>query len=491
MNTKNIPKRACDLILAACLLGANLLSAQEIQLNGGNTAEYWLFVDTLKEHIEDKLKLSFAYNNLTLRGLFFFWQPSLFEQKRLQYIDYSIEYANEPLNIIYGTYYTTYGRGLVLNQFLDEDFRTDNSIYGAKGNFKMFNSELSVLFGRPRNIFFEENAYRIKNDTTDQIRGANLESKLPLPEIINVTIGGRYVRYNRRIDMTPRAFTELFGGDIGFQIGPYEGYFEYARQLGCYPNIGGRLTGNGILFSSNLTLAGLGLAFQVVNYDSIGFGGLGYRYNEPPTPIKSGYSINRGTDEFGFGTSVNYSPLDNLNFEINYNELKTHNKIQGVTERILKIKSNPNEKLELLGTFVGITKEKIELLINTKKEFTPSLEITYNIGEIFVEANYEHDFITTDTSKYYDHALSVSIGKSELFQLTLRYERRNRTPAWLIAKLGKEKSWPMAELSLDITNKHNLRLRVGSEKGGLVCSGGVCRFEEPFKGVKVVLTSIF
>ena len=64
-------------------------------------------------------------------------------------------------------------------------------------------------------------------------------------------------------------------------------------------------------------------------------------------------------------------------------------------------------------------------------------------------------------------------------------------PDWLIPKLGDETGWPMVELSLDLTNRHNLRLRVGAEKGGLVCSGGVCRFEEPFKGVKLVLTSIF
>ncbi|MEO0074650.1 MAG: DUF6029 family protein [candidate division WOR-3 bacterium] len=479
------------------VFGSWALYGQTIQFGGGNTAEYWLFVDknldslNFKEHIEDKLKLSIDYNNITLRGLFFFWQPSLPNQNRLKYIDYSIGYENEPIDIMYGTYYTTFGRGLCLNQFLDEDFRTDNSIYGAKGTLKIFNSELTALFGKPRNIFFEENAYRIKNDTTDQIRGVNFETKLPLPELISLNIGGRYVRYNRRVDLTPRAFTELFGGNLEISIGPYQGYFEYARQLGCYPVLGGRITGDAILFTSNLTFSGLGVSAQVMNYDSIGFGGGTYRYNEPPTPIKSGISVNRGTDEFGFGTSVNYSPLDNLNFEINYNDIKTHAKDQGVTERILKIKSNPNEKLELLGAIERTVKEKIELPINTKTEFKPSLEATYDLGEFFIEAAYEHDFITTDTSKYYDHALLVSIGKPELFQFTLRYERRNRTPAWLIQKLGTEKTWPMAELSLDITNKHNLRVRVGGEKGGLVCSGGVCRFEEPFKGVKVVLTSIF
>ncbi|MEO0092578.1 MAG: DUF6029 family protein [candidate division WOR-3 bacterium] len=468
-----------------------LIFAQSIELSGGNTVGYWLFVDSLKEHIEDKLKLSFTYNNITLRGLFFFWQPSLPNQKRLQYIDYNIEYANEPINIIYGTYYTTFGRGLVLNQFLDEDFKTDNSIYGAKATFKMFNNELSALFGKPRNIFFEENAYKIKNDTTDQIRGINLETKLPLPDIIGLNIGGRYVRYNRRTDFNARAFTELFGGNIEFTFGAYQGYFEYARHLGCRPGVGGRLTGTGLLFSSNLTFSGLGLAFQIMSYDTIGFGGLGYRYNEPPTPIKSGISVNRGMNEFGFGTSINYSATDFLNFEGNYNSLKTHAKTEGILEQIFKAKLNAVENLEITGLIERTVKDKIELPVLKKTEMKPSVEATYNFEEFFLDGSYEHNFISADTSKYYEHAFSVSIGKSELFQFTLRYERRNRIPNWLTSKLGTEKSWPMAELSLDITNKHNLRVRVGGEKGGLVCSGGVCRFEEPFKGVKLVLTSIF
>lgn len=486
-------------IVVALLLSLTFLIAQEqnITLGGANAGEYWLFVDSkldsanYKEHIEDKLKLSLNYGDLTLRSIFFTWNPSHPNPNRLNYIDYLIEYDNEPVDILYGTYYTTFGRGLVLNQFLDEDFRNDNSIYGPKATFKFFNSELAILAGEPRNIFFEENTYKIKNDTTDQIRGINFETKLPLPEGFSLDVGGRYVRYNRRIDLTPKSFTELFGGNIGITIGPYEGYFEYARQLGCRPVLGGRLTGDGILFTSNFSLSGLGIVFQIMNYDSIGFGGAGYRYNEPPTPIKSGISVNRGTDEFGYGTSVNYSPLDNLNFEANYNSIKTHDKTQGVLEQILKVKSDPSENLEILGAIERLVKEQIELPVNKKTEFKPWVEATYNFGEFFLEAGYEHNFITTDTSKYYDHALSVSVGKPELFQFTLRYERRNQTPIWLVHKLGTEKSWPLAELSLDITNKHNLRIRVGGEKGGLVCSGGVCRFEEPFKGVKVVLTSIF
>jgi len=36
-----------------------------------------------------------------------------------------------------------------------------------------------------------------------------------------------------------------------------------------------------------------------------------------------------------------------------------------------------------------------------------------------------------------------------------------------------------------------LRVRIGAERGGYTCSGGVCRFESPFRGAKVQLISSF
>lgn len=469
------------------------MKADDIKISGANRAEYWLFVDkdldslNYKEHLEDKLKLSVSYKDITLRGVLFLWNPSLSVRKKLNYFDYTATYQKDPVNLLYGRFYTTFGRGLVLNQFLDEDFRNDNSLYGIKGDIKYFNSQLTLLSGQPRNIFFEENEYKIKNDTTDQIRGANFETNL----IPKTTLGGRYVRVNRTVDLTPKAFTELYGGNIGLTCGPFESYFEYARQWGCHQVIGGRLKGTGLFFSAGFAITGLGISFQYLDYDTIGFGGPGYRYNEPPTPIKSGISVNRGIDEKGFGGTVVTTPIDMITGEFSYNEVKTDDKRNGVTEGIIKLISHPKDNTELTGGIERIDKDSIELGITEKIEFKPYLDATYDFGWIYVEAGYEHNFISADTSDYYEYAISFAIGKAEAFVLSLRYERRNRIPKWLVNKLGDETNWPMAELSLDLTNRHSLRIRVGAEKGGLVCSGGVCRFEAPFKGVKMVLTSIF
>lgn len=496
------------------LLAVCLLKAADIRLSGANRAEYWVFVDerldsfNYKEHLTEKLKLSAMYSDITLRSVFFFWDPSLAVPGELQYFDFTAQYAKDPVSVLYGRYYVTFGRGLCLNQFLDEDFNNDNSLFGLKADLKFYTSTLTLLTGTPRNIFFEELSYSVKNDTTDQIRGANLVTKIPLPKTtinINSSFAGRYVRINRESDLTPKAFTEIFGGDYALSIGPWQAYIEYGRQWGTQPVIGGRLKGEGLLITTGLAFPGFGFSCQVMDYQDIGFGGPGYRYNEPPTPIKSGISVNRGIDEIGYGASFVMSPFDFISLEIDHNKVSTHDTtvskfeqvvafnddLGGVLEQIVKVITYPSYDMEITGAVERLVKQGIEPPVEKKTELKPHAELTYDFGTFFIDLGYEHTLVTSDTSDYYDHAASFSIGKPEMFVLSVRYERRNRVPEWLVPKLGEETSWPMVELSLDLTRRHNLRIRVGAEKGGLVCSGGVCRFEEPFRGVKLVLTSMF
>lgn len=483
-----------------------LLFATDLRISGGNRAEYWLWVDEERdslnytEHFEDKLTLSSQYKELLFRGVFFFWDPSSTTQK-LQYLDYTIEYKKRPVDILYGTYYTVFGRGLALNTYYDEDFRQDNSLFGVKTEFDYMKSHLTLLTGNPRNIAFEQFNYSVENDTSDQIRGVDFFTKL----IPRTTVGGRYVRVNRADDMTPKSFTELFGGNVGLVAGPFDAYVEYAQLRGTRPVVGGRLQGYGLVVTTGLALPGLGISLQYVDYDSIGTGGFGYRYNEPPTPIASGISVNQGIDEIGYGVSLIYSPSDAMSFELQNNKISTHDDavgtieevlvlndtMNGVFEQIVRIITYPSYETEATGGVERTVKQGIEASIDRKTELKPYIEFTYDFGPYFVEAGYEHNFISSDTSDYYEHAGMIAIGKPELFVLSLRYERRNRVPEWLIPELGEATTWPLVELSLDITHRHNLRLRAGAEKGGLICSGGVCRFEPPFQGVKLVLSSIF
>lgn len=487
------------LFLLALLVAAG--TSADLRINGANTGGFWVFTDTAmqyREHFEDKLKLNAAYGDLTLRSVFFAWFPSLPASlvESLAYVDYNIAYRKTPVGLQYGRFYATFGRGLCLNQYLDEDFRVDNSLSGVKADIELYKSKFTMLMGKPRNIFFEENKYKIKNDQTDQIAGVNLDVGL----IPRSSIGGRYVRINTRDDLEPGAFTELYGGNLGVSVGPLELYGEYAQHQGCYPVYGGRLKGNGLLVTAGLSIPRIGIMGQYMDFDSLGYPYADpYRYNEPPNPIKAGIGVTRGVDETGLGGTLTFTPFDPLSGEISYNQLVTHDKEAGVYEGVGKLMGRPDDRTEILVQAEYIIRDRIEAItidneffLYEKKELKPMVDLTYDFGPFYAEAAYELGRYTVeDTSTYTDMDVSLALGKPEFMVLTLKYGWRDRSPEWLVEKITREKSWPLAELSWDITNRHNLRILAGAMRGGVICTGGVCRFEVPFKGVRVALTSLF
>lgn len=80
--------------------------------------------------------------------------------------------------------------------------------------------------------------------------------------------------------------------------------------------------------------------------------------------------------------------------------------------------------------------------------------------------------------------------------LTLEY---SQSPRWAVnARLeysttdteeGGRQLWPVVGGTYRIGDAHTVGLQYGSERGGVVCTGGVCRFINPFTGVRLSVVS--
>jgi hypothetical protein len=122
---------------------------------------------------------------------------------------------------------------LTLRAYSDDDFRHYKSLNGLRGTAHLpFSTDIVLLGARLRDLFFQEGAYKIMNagDTTDQVLGADLSSR---PSQWG-GFGARYVRINRDStkDVTPKAFTELYGGNVSASAGPVDLYGEVCQRLG-------------------------------------------------------------------------------------------------------------------------------------------------------------------------------------------------------------------------------------------------------------------
>ncbi len=480
-----------SLILTALFINANLT------IQGVNRAEFWGYQENWATHIEDKADLSIRYGDFEGEVGILFFEPSKHSpavRRPLKLLDYTIAYTPEELEVRFGKFFSTFGQGLTLRTYSDDDFRHYKSLHGLLARFNLpLNSEVTLLGARMRDIFFQENTYKIMNelDTTDQVLGANLNTR-PLP-LFN--LGARYVRINRTVDPTPKAFTELFGGNAGVDIGPVSLGAELAWRLGTRPGIGGREKGFGYITSATLALAGFSILGQFVDYTRLGFPEGVYHYNDPPTPIKSGVAINRGVDERGFGVQVSGSPLNELYLEGDLGRLFVHDDTSaGVLEGELKARYQPVADWTLEAKFNHMLQKNIELGTHQRQTDRPALLVNYLFGEHTFALETEFGWVKeqpTDTShgavwRYHEPVIAFSYGYGEKWLFTLGWQGVDKDS---LKRYDNQTSWPMFETVWNINQRNVLRVRIGAEKGGYTCSGGVCRYEAPFRGVKLQLIS--
>jgi hypothetical protein len=302
------------------------------------------------------------------------------------------------------------------------------------------------------------------------------------------------VRINRDEDPTPKAFTELFGGNLTGTVGPVEVYGEVCQRLGTKPGLGGRDKGFGYYGSGTLTFPGYSLLGQVMDYDGIGFPTGIYHWNDPPTPIKSGVAMNRGVDERGFGVIGTASPVSGLYFEGDYGQLWTHDDTSaGVIEWEGKSRYSLGTDWTFEGAFNHMLQHNVELGTDERVTDKPVVHVNFLTGQHTLAFEGEYAFVHERSTvgeewQYHETALALSYGYGTALLFTVGYQNVDLK---LDKRYNGEQHWPMFETVWSITQRNILRVRIGAERGGYTCSGGVCRFEAPFKGIKVQLISRF
>ncbi|MCX6843435.1 MAG: DUF6029 family protein [candidate division WOR-3 bacterium] len=490
-------------VRVACLLAVagSLAFGANLTIQGVNRAEFWAYRDNWATHAEDKLDLNLKYGDLKGGlGLFLFEpsQPWTAIKKPLRFFDYTVAYSPKQLEVLYGQFYQTFGKGLTLRAYSDDDFRHYKSLNGLRGIAHLpFSTDVVLLGARMRDLFFQEGAYKIMNvtDTTDQALGADLSSR-PFEW---GGLGARYVRVNRDStkDRTARAFTELYGGDIAATAGPLDFYGEICQRLGTKSGLGGREKGLGYYLSATAAFSGYSVVGEYMNYDRIGFPTGVYHWNDPPTPIKSGVALNRGEDEKGFGIIATATPVGTLYLEGDYGRLYKHkDPNSGVVEWEGKSRYSLGTDWTVEAKFNHMVQQNVELHVLSRGTDKPSVLVNYLLGQSTFALEGEYNFVTEgrdDTPAepnvdYHETALALSYGYGQALLFTVGWQYVDKK---LDIRYAGQQSWPMFETVWSITERNVLRVRIGAERGGYTCSGGVCRFESPFTGAKLQLISSF
>jgi hypothetical protein len=206
-------------------------------------------------------------------------------------------------------------------------------------------------------------------------------------------------------------------------------------------------------------------------------------------------ALNRGVDERGFGLTGTGTLPFGLYLEGNYGRLYVHDDASaGVVEWEGKGRHSLGDVWTFEAKFNHMLQDDVELHVLQRITDKPTVHVNLLAGPatLAFEAEYvwvheeRDDTPAEPAADYHETNLTLSCGFGEALMFTVGWQGVDRK---LDIRYTGQQSWPMFETVWQITERNVLRVRLGAEKGGYTCSGGVCRFESPFTGAKVQLIS--
>ena len=481
------------LILSFFMFGA-IAAAQtgDWRVSAANYARYYHFQETKADSASDRLQFDVNMGK--------FYAGAWFEVRHADTANHPIDSMTQRyfgwddggLNIHAGTFYQVFDRGLILNAYRDENVNVDNPLNGIR------------ISGRYD--YFDFDALSASNkaspDLKPIIRGAHA--------IVRPTgffhLGGGYVSFMESYSLI--GFTDIRSdlNEVNARVNYkyFDGYVEYARRNGYEikdmidSSVVKRRYGDGIYTNIALNYWNFSTFFEYKNYYRLIDNNVisGFKFNQPPAvnhqerSIQSQYPAN---GEIGWRLGLNYSPSIFWMASIDYAEAKSRG-----------LDSTKYFMDEFYGELRGIFYKENQFVLSfdrlkhrEQNEITPKLEVTYSFDEM------NSAILTGSFIKYIIYGAQDSAASSPNYMekyLSLEYSR-SQTANLTIGGSWSDKKWGdipdqdpsemfYGELTLKFPN-HDLSVFYGGQRGGYVCSGGVCTLRPTFRGLRVTLLSRF
>ncbi|MCK4593836.1 hypothetical protein KAU45_04990 [bacterium] len=453
---------------------------------------------------EDDLTATIGVGNLYLGGTLRFWQPRYdnVAGERVYEADlfkWYVGYRGEGTEGYYGTIYSTFGRGLTLHLYDDPIFcDVDNFIQGFYGRLDLGWVSATALAGQGT---YE---YDPLTNRTDDVRGFELAVNPFLPWI---EIGGGIVAMDQHLTNDPffgdpikkRLFMPAVHISVLTDYADF--YAEYARSDG-YEFTGldfEPYSGEAIYASAVGYLGRNSLLLEYKSYDHF------YnQWNSPPEvsfsakPLEAFYA---GVDEEGYLARLTVSPLVGLSVTGGYCDAWDSRKVRRRPEYGGEVRWDAWPWHLVGGGWLHNESYEIgnqgddSYYLYERTEVWPDLEVSYTFTtghSLAVHLRYE--MINT-------HEVQGTFEETELIEENPQGSVTYNWPEYFSATLSAQYAlgdprinetreyWLSGEITVHLGPDHDLTLYYGNQRGGLVCSGGVCRVELPFDGLKITLES--
>ncbi len=456
------------------------------------------------------------------------------------------QYKKSDFDVTLGNFYDLYSRGLSFNAFEARGLGINMQMDGLRVNYKKtfknnMKLDAKIIGGDLNYIDFLDTSRTEKY----AIRGGNFM----FTPIKFATVGGSYLFVKGSVPLGSYSndiTAEIFEGNLGLNFKGVDFYTSYANKK--------TITVPNALFSKSQGPRGDAL-YSTIAYTRTGFGITldykNYRFNvvkpnerSTDSPVKPlpfqvappcikeysstllsryPHTVDFG-DEVGFQLDVIYTPSPKLTLNFNSSLSSRHYDYRDIDTTVL----TSYQRIDRSNAFLPSTKNPyspywelyMEAEYSARKDLTVKVaagrqssvvysivdpasndiirattipvEIKYDFMKLYsVKAEIEQQWVynslrAADETNFYNEFISVAVSRSPSLVLagSVEFSTDKEDPS------GK-KFWASGEITYKFNSSNAATFSYGSERGGLKCTSGICRYVNPFKGFRLTITNNF
>ena len=486
------------------------------------------------EFIENQLNARLFWDDFTIGFEYIYDNPPEFGPRYNGIRKRYVEWAKHGLELRAGDFYTLYGKGLVMNLFEDRGLKYDTRLDGVRGTYR--NDWATGIFslGKMRyNDLLNSERIEVYDVTSGHVElqpfsfmrfggsMAGITGELP------TSFGMDLVKSEM-----PEAMLSLrgYGFDAFAQYAWKNSNVSRPQADGTFNNM--TSTGNAFYGALSYTSdIGLGVTFDYKDYR---YDVVGEELRDrnrptrmlpmanPPIVHKEHYFtlLSRNphvvdfNDEIGMQLDLFYALSPSVTVNLNGSMASRHEGF--ITTNGLRVKYERESSLlpsmdeQFSPFYEGYAEVEwyynddsyLRIAFNHRYdapyEFNDShvlssttfpirveqvLSDEYSVG-VNLEQQLFHDSGNKGHEDFYNQFVSLTLARASQWSATLRMEYTTdpNDPSG-------EQFWRAVEVSYRLGNEHSLSASYGSERGGLICTNGVCRIVQPFDGLRFSLLS--
>ena len=536
------------LLTAGCMVVLTVFANAQVQYSVNNFLRYGNGkqssgpFESLKEYLENQTNVRLFWSDFTVGMQYLHDNPpeSNLVPKYVGIKKRYVEFQNEGIELRAGDFFTLYGRGLAVNLVEDRGINYDTGLDGIRGIYRSDWFTGIAAFGSMR-YYDLENPERIENY---DVKSAHAELKL----LDNLRVGGSAVGVRGVVptELGPAPVqSDIFEGMITARALGFDLFAEFAQKYSSGSSQ--RAAASRLMPFSN---KGWGL-YASLGYSGDDFGATlefkDYWFDPvnpqerkpgrptrmlpvqlPPSVIKehSFYLLTRNmhppdfNDEIGMQLDVFYSLTPRITLNLNgsiasrvvawralsdggfalirrdieflprledaYSPFyEAYAEVEWYLDDHSYIRAAFNRRYD--APYDEIYREAGNIQsVHEQSSWTLPVRIEYMLGDAYsIGASFEQQLFHDSQYKepdYFNEFVSLTLAKAPAWAATVRmqFTTTDFDPS-------EKKFWITGEFTHRIGNAHTATVSYGTERGGLVCSNGICRLVEPFDGLRFSL----